>query len=48
VKGLNLVLTICMGSSFGNLAKGWIDVVSEKFFCVATSAKLLCVVDIGS
>jgi hypothetical protein len=45
MKGLILVLSICMGSSFD---KGWVDVASGKFFCVASGAKLLYVADVGS
>jgi hypothetical protein len=48
MKGLNLVLLIYMGSSFGKVAKGWASIVSGKFLYVANGAKLLCVVDVGS
>ncbi len=30
MRGLNLVLSICMGSSFGKVTKGLIDIVGEK------------------
>jgi len=39
MRGLKFVLSICMGSSFGKVAKGWVGITSEKFFCV---------VDVGS
>jgi hypothetical protein len=37
-----------MGSSFGEVAKGWVIIIGEFFFCVASSAKFLCVIDVGS
>jgi hypothetical protein len=46
--GLNFVLSIFMGSSFGEVIEGWIDIIGEKFFCVTNGAKFLCVVDVGS
>ncbi len=39
VRGLNIVLSICMGSSFGKVVEGWVGIVGGKF---------LCVVDVGS
>jgi hypothetical protein len=39
MRGLKFVLSICMGSSFGKVAKSWVGITSEKFFCV---------VDVGS
>jgi hypothetical protein len=48
MKGLNLVLLIYMGSSFGKVVKGWVGIISGKFLCVANGAKLLCVVHMGS
>ncbi len=35
MKGLNLVLLIYMGSSFDEVAKGWIRIASKKIFYVA-------------
>jgi hypothetical protein len=48
VKGLNLILSICIGLSFGEVAKGWADIINGKFFCVANGANFICVVDVGS
>jgi hypothetical protein len=48
MRGLNLVLSIYMGSSFGEVAKGWASIVGGKFLYVVGGAKLLCVVDVGS
>jgi hypothetical protein len=42
------VLSICTGSSFNKVIKGWVGIACEKFFCVANGAKLLCVVNVGS
>jgi hypothetical protein len=39
MKGLNLVLSICMGLSFGEVVESWADI---------TRAKLFFVVDVGS
>jgi hypothetical protein len=39
---------INLHGTFGNLAKGWIGIVGENFFCVTNGAKLHCVVDISS
>jgi hypothetical protein len=39
MRGLNFVLLIYMGSFFGEVVKGWADIVVGK---------LLCVVDVGS
>jgi hypothetical protein len=33
--GLNLVLTICMGLSFGGVTKGWVGIAFGKLLCVA-------------
>jgi hypothetical protein len=33
--GLNLVLTICMGLSFGGVTKSWVGIAFGKLFCVA-------------
>jgi hypothetical protein len=48
MKGLNCVLLICMGSSYGEVADSWVGITSGKFLCVVGAAKLLCVVDMGS
>jgi hypothetical protein len=48
MKGLNLVLLICIRFSFGEVVKGWADIVGGKFFCVANGVKFFCVVDVGS
>jgi hypothetical protein len=48
MRGLNLVLSIYMGSSFGEVAKGWVGVAGGKFFCVTSGVKFLCVIDVGS
>jgi hypothetical protein len=48
MKGLNLLLLIYMGSSFGKVVEGWAGIASGKFLCVANGAKLLYVVDVGS
>ncbi len=60
MKGLIFVLSICMGLSFGKVAKGWAIIVGGNFFmllvvqnsfvllCIADGAKLFCVVDVGS
>jgi hypothetical protein len=42
VKGLNLVLSIYMGSSFGKVIEDWVCIVGEKLFCVVGGAKLFC------
>jgi hypothetical protein len=34
MRGLALVLSICMGLSFGKVAKVWANIVSGIFFCV--------------
>jgi hypothetical protein len=36
VKGLNFILSIYMGSSFGKVAEGWANIAGEKFFCVTS------------
>jgi hypothetical protein len=45
LKGLNLVLSICMGLSIGEVTKGWVDITGEKLVfvinvgsCIATLA----------
>jgi hypothetical protein len=47
-EGLNLVLSICMGSSFSKVIEGWVGIIGGKFLCVISGEKLLCVVDVGS
>jgi hypothetical protein len=39
MKGLNLVLSISMGLSFGEVVESWASIANGKF---------LCVVDVGS
>jgi hypothetical protein len=34
VKGLNFILSICMGLSFGKVVESWVDIVGGKFHCV--------------
>jgi hypothetical protein len=34
MKGFNLVLSICIGDSFGKVAKGWGGTMGAKFLCV--------------
>jgi len=48
MKGLNFVLSIYMGSSYGKVNKGWVGVTGEKLLYVASGAKLLCVAHVGS
>ncbi len=48
MRGLNLILSICMGSSFNEVVEGWVAIVGEKLLCVANGAKLFCVVNVGS
>jgi hypothetical protein len=48
VKDLNIVLSICMGSSFGKLVEGWANIIGGKILCVIDGTKLFCVVDVGS
>ncbi len=48
MKGLNFVLSIYMGSSCGEVNKGWVGVIGGKLLCVASGAKVLCVVNVGS
>jgi hypothetical protein len=48
MRGLNLVLLIYIRLSFGEVVKGWVDIVRGKLFCVANGAKLFCVVEVGS
>ncbi len=47
-EGLNLILSICMGSSFGEVVENWADIIGGKFLCVASGAKLFCVINVGS
>jgi hypothetical protein len=44
MRGLNCVLSICMGSSFGKVAKDWGGMIVEKFHCVigVSSQHLSC------
>jgi hypothetical protein len=43
MKGLNHVLSIYIGLSFDEVAKGWVGIIGGKFLCVASGAKfLLC------
>jgi hypothetical protein len=39
MRGLSLILSICMGLSCGEVIEGWVGVVGGK---------LLCVIDVGS
>ncbi len=48
MKGLNLVLSICMGLSFGEVVESWVDIIGEKLFCVVGGANFFFVVDVGS
>jgi hypothetical protein len=48
MRGLNIVLLICMGLSFGEVVERSIGVASGIFFCIANGAKFLCVVNVGS
>jgi hypothetical protein len=34
MRGLNLVLSVYMGSSFGEVVKVYVDITSGKFLCV--------------
>jgi hypothetical protein len=34
MKGLNIILSICMGLFFGEVAEGWADILGGKFLCV--------------
>ncbi len=34
MKGLNIVLSICMGLSFGEVVEGWASILGGKFLCV--------------
>jgi hypothetical protein len=34
MKGLNIVLSICMGLSFGEVVEGWANILGGKFLCV--------------
>jgi hypothetical protein len=44
VRGLNLVLSICIVLSFGEVVEGWVNVIGGRFLCIVGGAKLLCVV----
>jgi hypothetical protein len=46
MRGLNIVL-FYMGSSFDEVAKGWVSITSGKFLCVIGGVKLFCVVDVS-
>ncbi len=48
MKGLNFVLSIYMGSSFGKVAEGWVGIAGGKLLYVVNDAIVLCVVDVGS
>jgi hypothetical protein len=48
MRDLNIVLLICMGLSFDEVAKGWANIIGGKFFCVIGGAKFFCVVNVGS
>jgi hypothetical protein len=48
MKGLNLVLSICMGLFFGGVVESWADITGEKLLCVVDGAKFFCVIDVGS
>jgi hypothetical protein len=48
MKGLNFVLSIDMGLSIVEVAKGWVSIAGRKFFYVASGVKFFCVVDVGS
>jgi len=48
VKGLNIVLSICMGSSFGEVVKSWADIIGGKLLYVADGAKLFFVINVDS
>jgi hypothetical protein len=37
-----------MGLSFGEIAEGWANIVGGKLLCIASGAKFLYVVDVGS
>jgi hypothetical protein len=45
---LNLILSICMGLSFGKVAEGWVAIAGEKFLHVTNGANFFCVVNVGS
>jgi hypothetical protein len=47
MKGLNLVLSIYMGSSFGEVVEGWANIKGGKFLCATFGAKFIYVVDYG-
>jgi hypothetical protein len=38
VRVLNLILSINMGSFFGEVVEGWANIASGKFFCVVDGA----------
>jgi hypothetical protein len=48
MKGLNLVLSIYMGLSIVEVAKGWVGIARGKLFYVASGVKFFCVIDVGS
>ncbi len=48
LRGLNLVLPICMGSSFCKVVEGWVGIVGGKLFYVASGENFIYVVDVGS
>ncbi len=48
MKGLNFILSIYMGLSFSEVAKGRASIIDGKFFCVVNGAIFFCVIDVGS
>ncbi len=48
MRGLNLVLSICMGPSFSEVAKGYVDIANGKLLCVDGGVKLFGIVNVGS
>jgi hypothetical protein len=48
MKGFNFILSIYMGLSFCEVAKGRANIVGGKFFYVVDGAKLFCVTNVGS
>jgi hypothetical protein len=48
MKGLNLVLLICMGTSFAKVFESWVGIIGGKHLYFIDGAKFLCVLDGGS
>jgi len=46
VRGLNIVL-FYMGSSFDEVAEGWVDITSGKFLYVIGGVNFFCVINVG-